>query len=74
MPTLEEAANELEMTGRREFSEAADFLRRIELERADAERKLLERIESAFAAENVNGLYRAAFKRAVKIIRKTAAL
>lgn len=42
--------------------------RRIELERRDAERALLERVIAIFKADSVNGTYRQAYKRALKKI------
>ena len=43
---------------------------RIELERKDAERALLERVIAIFKADSVNGTYRQAYKRALKKISK----
>jgi hypothetical protein len=69
---LEEAANELEMLGGPQFSPAADFLRRIELERADASRKTIEaaieRIEGLDGSYK-NDIYRKAWKVAVRTLR-----
>jgi hypothetical protein len=69
---LEDAANRLEMAGADGFSEAADFLRRIELERADAARKALDsaikRIEGLEDSYR-NDLYRKAWKVATSALR-----
>lgn len=66
---LEEVANTLELQG---YSHAADFVRRIELERADARKSALEdAILSIEKLENVyrNDLYRKAWKVAVNSLK-----
>lgn len=44
----------------------ADLARRIELERKDAERGLLERLMSILTDDGTNTAYTAAYKRAIK--------
>ena len=46
----------------------SDLARRIELERKDAERTLLDRVIALLKAEGVNTAYRQAYKRAIKKI------
>lgn len=69
-PDLEDAANALELHGE---SRAADFLRRIELERADAARKALESAVKSIQGHKIRGeTYRKALKLAVRLIREVA--
>jgi hypothetical protein len=69
--TLEDAANALELRDD-SFSQLADFLRRIELERADASRKTIDdaikKIEGLEGSYK-NDIYRKAWKVAVSALR-----
>lgn len=66
-PDLEDAANALELHGE---SRAADFLRRIELERADAARKALESAACHLEGYAANDLYRRAMRIGARLIRQ----
>jgi hypothetical protein len=72
--SLEDAANRLEMAGADGFSEAADFLRRIELERADAARKALEEAARRIEAQDGGETYRKAYKASAAILRHLKAM
>lgn len=65
--TLKQAA------GGRAFSQAADFLRRIELERADAARKALEDAAQRVETQDGNDTYQKAFKASAALLRKLKA-
>jgi hypothetical protein len=71
---IEQAANDLEMAGGEHFSEAADFLRRIELERADAARKALEDAAQRIEAQDGGETYRKAYKASAAILRHLKAM
>lgn len=49
----------------------ADMDRRIELERKDAERGLLQRLEDILKSDNTNTAYQAAYKRALTKLQET---
>lgn len=46
-----------------------DLARRIELERADAQRTLAQRVIDALKKDNVNTTYQAAYARAIKKLK-----
>jgi hypothetical protein len=71
---LEDAANRLEMVDGERFSEAADFLRRIELERADAARRALEEAAQRVEAQEGGETYRKAFKASASLLRHIKAM
>lgn len=63
--SLEDAANQLELRG-----QAADFLRRIELERADAARKALEDAAKKIEQQEGGFTYRKANKATAALLRR----
>lgn len=67
---LEDAANDLEMLGGAALSPAADFLRRIELERSDAARKALEEAAKRIEAQEGGFTYQKAFKASAALLRR----
>ena len=71
---LEEAANDLEMHSTEDFSHAADFLRRIELERADAARKALEEAAKRVEAQVGGETYQKAYKASAALLRRLKAM
>jgi hypothetical protein len=71
--SLEEAANDLEMQGGSGFCGAADFLRRIELERADAARKALEEAAQRVERQDGGSTYQKAYKASAALLRKLKA-
>jgi hypothetical protein len=71
--TLEQAANLLELEGGQQFSQAADFLRRIELERADAARKALEEAAQKIERQDGGETYQKAYKASAALLRNLKA-
>jgi hypothetical protein len=70
---LEDAANHLELVGGAVLSQAADFLRRIELERSDAARKVLEDAAKDLESRRGGDTYQKAFKTAAALLRSMKA-